>query len=89
MSVFVSGSVPTRNPRKTFAEELALSQDDIRIGDSVITKRLQKRGIHVFATPISVKDGYKRTLGRITYAAAIDKNDAVAVAALAEERARR
>jgi hypothetical protein len=86
---FVSGSIATRRPRTTFAREIAQATNDVRIGDSVITRRLQARDVNVYATPVSVTDGFARRLGRINYAAAISRDDAEAVAALAEENERR
>ena len=59
------------------------------IGDSVITKRLMARGINVQPCPTYVTDGFRGKLGRINYVASIDTQDEDAVAALAEEVARR
>lgn len=82
---------PTRNPRKTFKKlyEQAKNDNDVVIGDAVITKRLQARGIDVFPSPVNVLDGFCGKLGRIYYAGAINGNDNVAMNALREEKARR
>ena len=79
---------PCRRPRTTFKRIVLEYGHAVHIGDAVITKRLQKRGIKLFPAPVSVMDGFRGKIGRIYYAAAIDSRDPLAMAALTEERRR-
>ncbi len=84
-------SVAYRNTATNFRalKTAAEQRGDIQIGDSVVTKRLQARGVNVYSTPVSMSPGFIRKLGRINFAAAISAHDPEAVAALKEERERR
>lgn len=79
-------SEAVRKPSASF--KLALEKAGMfeLIGDEVVTKRLKKRGIKLFAAPRLYSGGSRGSLGRIHYAAAVSTEDAEAMAALKEER---
>lgn len=78
-------SEPTRRPVATFKALQAEYSHAEFIGNATVTKRLVKAGVKVFAAPRTVRGGYRGKLGRIDWAAAIDRNDKAAMAAMKAE----